>query len=424
LRGAQTYTQLGQEQRAEAMNQQKINQAADNMMLRAEEARQNLQFRYDTLSESKRQHDLMLNEWKPFTNERGEQMFYRHRSADGSLEISRPEEIGQGRTTTTPTYNIPGEGPITPPVTTKAGLQLDQQEAQAKTAHSLSGDEVLPINARLTTGELTSTSVHPEVLANMDADRAGLVKGIAEGRISAPSLVRQNPFNRKLMADVMAYDPSFATSRMPLRRSFLGGGKDGQTVGSYDMVMQHAGHMMGAIEKLNNFTYFPQEMNIARGIVKSRTSPQYQEALSDANKTADALAGEMMRATRQAGAGTLEEIRHWRAGLNPGTDSPVALRQSVKSILELLDGRMEATGERWNQGMGTNKEALSWLSPKARTAYERMSTMDVQKPYVEITGRQTAPATASAATTGFTGRTATGPNGAKLRETTDGQWVP
>jgi hypothetical protein len=42
LRGAQTYTQLGQEQRAEAMHQQQINQAAENLALRAEQVRMSI----------------------------------------------------------------------------------------------------------------------------------------------------------------------------------------------------------------------------------------------------------------------------------------------------------------------------------------------------------------------------------------------
>jgi hypothetical protein len=56
LRGLETYQGLGREQRAEAMNQQKINQAADNLALHAEQAQKHLALQTKQFEEAKRQH--------------------------------------------------------------------------------------------------------------------------------------------------------------------------------------------------------------------------------------------------------------------------------------------------------------------------------------------------------------------------------
>lgn len=276
-------------------------------------------------------------------------------------------------------YIVPGVSENS--VQTKGGAELDKDEAQ------------IPENARLVSADLTPKTANPDFLKSLDPNDAALVKAIDEGRQPAPSLARPNKKNQQIMEWVNQYDPSFdasaAAARSGLRKSYLGAGKGGDNNASFDMAMQHIERFLNSAERLGNFTYAPGSMNKLRELYGSNFDTEYQSAAAAFNKDASAVATELMRATRGTGAGSVDEIRHWRDGLDI-TASPVTLRAAAKEAINLLEGRIYANGDRWNRGMNVDKDPLTWLSPKAQESFARIGNLDPAKPYTSIASPQNA----------------------------------
>lgn len=276
--------------------------------------------------------------------------------------------------------NAPGvpQSEAAPPkaVTTQQGAELNPDEAN------------LPRNAQMVAADLTPSTANPQYLKDavesgkMTAADAEAVKAIDEGRRAFPPQSRSNPRNVMLANWVHEYDPGFdqgATgARQSLRKQYLGGGKASDNILSFDMTMQHVGRFLQSADKLDNYTYAPGMVNPVRNAFRAQSDPKYQESVAGFNKDADAVASELMRATRGVGAGTLEEIRAWRNGLDPNA-SPVTQRAAAKEAINLLYGRIAAQGQRWNDGMKTDKDPLSWLSPEAGEAFQNIYGMDASK---------------------------------------------
>lgn len=263
-----------------------------------------------------------------------------------------------------------------PAVKTEQGAELNPDEAK------------LPRNAQMAAADLTPSTANPQFLKDAVANGtmtpadAETVKAISEGRQAFPPMSRNNPRNIALSNWVHQYDPGFdqgaSGARFALRKQYLGGGKASDNILSFDMTMQHVGRFLQSADKMGNYTYAPGIVNPGYNYIRSQTDPKYQDAVAGFNKDADAVASELMRATRGVGAGTLEEIRAWRNGLDPNA-SPVTQRAAAKEAINLLYGRIAAQGDRWNQGMRTDKDALTWLSPEAQQAFQNIYSMDTGK---------------------------------------------
>ena len=88
LQGLHTYQGLGREQRAEAMSQQKVQMAADNLVLQADRAQKELALHTKQFEESSRQHgasEKLAREQFEFQKARTEAPFGWTKSADGKL---------------------------------------------------------------------------------------------------------------------------------------------------------------------------------------------------------------------------------------------------------------------------------------------------------------------------------------------------
>lgn len=276
----------------------------------------------------------------------------------------------------------------------------------------LKADYVLPgeaqVEQNLKTGQgPTVPGLHPEVLA-ANPQYANQIKMLSEGRLQLSPRVLSTPYGKQLLETAAQYDPSLDLTnygvRANLRKSYLADGKSAQVIKSLNMGMQHIDRIASGIEDLGNYTTMPAIANPIHNAYSSQFDPKYQQALSRTQTDADAVAGELAKVFKGTGASSLDEIKEWRKRFDAAGGSPVALRTAAVEALHLIEGRIEANGEAWNQTMGpaSRRDPIAWLSPKARETFERLSNADPQKPLPRSAEQsQTAPAPAPAGAGGI-----------------------
>jgi hypothetical protein len=234
------------------------------------------------------------------------------------------------------------------------------------------GDESkIPSAARPTSSE--NPNVNPQVLEQLDPNIATQVKALSEGRMAFPSgFALKSPYWQQMVSLVSQYDPTFDAvnynARAKTRNDFTSG-KSAQNITSFNTAIGHLDTLDKAVDALNN-TRFPYFNKIANWTATQTGDTKFQQAHKQFMTAKQAVVDELTRAFRGSG-GNVHDIVEWEKAINDA-DSPQALHAATKSALELLHSRIESIGDQNNSGMGTTKDPIQMLSPKAQSAWRRM----------------------------------------------------
>lgn len=204
-------------------------------------------------------------------------------------------------------------------------------------------------------------------LQTLDPGMAREVKSIAQGNIpiNGRSLSKLQP----LLQAVTQYDPTFNASdynsRAKTRADFTSG-KSAQNITSLNTALGHINSLLDNADALNNTSvpWFNSAVNsVESGLGDTR--------VKNFNTTRDAVADELTRVFRGTG-GAVSDVNSWKEKLD-SAGSPEQFKGVAKQMADLLTSRMDALGQQYNQGMGTTKDGIDLLSPKAQKAYQRIS---------------------------------------------------
>lgn len=207
-------------------------------------------------------------------------------------------------------------------------------------------------------------------LQTLSPAAANMVKAITEGRQPMPSgFILKTPFGQQLMAAVNKYDPTFdfvnANARMNTRKSFTSGA-DAQNIAALNTAMAHVNTLSGAFNDLGN-TPYPM-LNTAKNYLGNQMgNSAIQTNTANVSTDAEAVSHELAKVFRSTGMSE-GEINSWKDKINTSA-SPDQMKATINSALDLMEGRMQALAEKYNQGMGTTKQGLELLSPQAQQAY-------------------------------------------------------
>jgi hypothetical protein len=387
LRGAQTYTQLGQEQRAEAMNQQKINQAADAMMLRAEQARQNLQLGYDKLSVQKQQAATQeaYRQWQERQPKTIQTIVGPRTIVDvpgkGPVDAETGEPIisPSGTPATSPASKSPPSGNPDRPYQGVPATTSTMAKARNDDLHGQAFLDAVPGTYR---GRL-------EAVANYDAPisifskygRAGLSQD------NALELVRQiNP----------QYDMYFAVGHGAAIKEFLAGGPSSPAaqITSGNTAIGHAGEAWEALQHLKNMPGFlsaVQQSNVpflsfAAGRLQNASVRGSEEGFW-LNKylTASTLYGSEVSKFYTGNQGSQEERNTVRGPLDPALSFP-ELTGAWSTSTHMLGSKTTALEDRYKNAMdapglkeyGTKGEFKNFdvLHQSSRNVMAKIETAD------------------------------------------------
>jgi len=202
-----------------------------------------------------------------------------------------------------------------------------------------------------------------------------IVKGLIEGRIAPPTqkAAATDYWQAQLQAATQQ-DPTFDGVNFQARaktRADFTSGKSAVNITALNTVVGHLDSLDRSIDKLGNYGGFPGSTlnnKLAHGIAAASGTDERIRSFETAK---EAVANELTRVFRGTG-GAEADIQAWKKQLD-SSNSPSALHSTVRQMAELINSRMEALGEQYNQGMGTTKDPIQLLTPDKQKAFLRLS---------------------------------------------------
>lgn len=213
-----------------------------------------------------------------------------------------------------------------------------------------------------------------QFLATLDPPRAAQIKALAEGRMKFPAgFALKSPYWQQMISAVSQYDPSFDAvnynSRAKTRGDFTSG-QSANNIMALNTAIQHLGSLSDAFSNLDNSSmpaYNKVSNWMGNELGNSKIQSNYQAVSTDST----AVAHELAKVFRQSGMSEAE-INDWQQKINPNS-SPAQMQSTIKSAIDLMNGRLQALGARYNQGMGKTADPLQLLTPKAQQTLGRLS---------------------------------------------------
>ncbi len=210
----------------------------------------------------------------------------------------------------------------------------------------------------------------------LDPSTSAQVKAMVEGRMAPPSsFALAKPYWQQMLDHASSYQPGFDLANWKARNDTLADfskGKAAANVKSLNTVMGHLDSLDKSIDKLGNMNvpFGPAIREYITNPIAGQVSTDFQVNRSDFEVKKAAVASELMKVFRETG-GSLTEVKDWESKLH-ASDSAPALKQTVRSALELVGSRMNAVNDQWNRVMGGNRPVDAILSPAAKSIYHRL----------------------------------------------------
>lgn len=210
-------------------------------------------------------------------------------------------------------------------------------------------------------------------LQTLDPKIGDQVKALAEGRMQFPSgFALKSPYWQQMLQAVSAYDPNFDAvnynARATTRKDFTSG-KSAQNITALNTAISHLGTLSEHFDELGNTDY--PAINKAKNYLGNEFGfDKIQAATSSVGADATAVSHELAKVFRQTGM-SQAEIEDWEKKINT-SNSPAQNKAVIDSAIDLMNGRLDAIGEQYNQGMGTTSDPMQLLSPHAQDTYQKL----------------------------------------------------
>jgi hypothetical protein len=231
---------------------------------------------------------------------------------------------------------------------------------------SKSAQDSAPVDER----GLYSGETIEERLQSVPADQRSFIKEMIEGRQPPPSSYAMKlPLWERRMREASKVDPDMDYSKWAARvatRKDFDSGKTAQNLISMGQTYGHFGKLTDAIDKLDN-SDFPM-VNTARNAALSATG---SEKASNVMTAAKAVSSEVARVFKGVGVIGEKETKEWLDTLKPNM-SPEQFKGSVRTLLDLIDSRVQEQGARWDAQFPNEPRNL--YSKNAESALDRVRT--------------------------------------------------
>lgn len=307
-----------------------------------------------------------------------------------AIEALKPVQIGQdayGRPVYAKRNPKTGEyeeiRPTQEPVPAAPAAPVAPVTAPAPRGHD---ESALPVNARPTQGLLPNGTfgpveppkegVNPEALEGMRPGDVKLVKAISEGRQKFLPIGRNNPYNRFIMEKVHEYDPSVdetAFSRRSRTANFFavgtqGGG--GQNITAMNTFGQHADELLKISEKLNLGEY-PSWNAVKNALAKQGFSDAETQKLIGAWEVAAKAVADEGAKVFAGSQSALADREEWAKKFDINSPKGVT-RAKLQEVVKLIEGRLNALTNQYNEGMRTSHDAKDFIAPRTREIFDRI----------------------------------------------------
>lgn len=211
-----------------------------------------------------------------------------------------------------------------------------------------------------------------ELLKNLEKNdpmAAAAVKGVIAGDINAGGRNLQKVLPLAELVDPTMKQFDYQT-RSKTRLDFTSG-KSAQELKAINTAIGHADQLAAISPKLGGTDYAPGIINpITQSFKRNTGDTAFQDSKRDWDTKAETLATEVSKALN-GGTPHVADKEHWR-GILQAASSPTERASALKSIMGVLQSRIESNAQTYNQGMGTNREGFSFLNKENAAKYQRL----------------------------------------------------
>lgn len=216
----------------------------------------------------------------------------------------------------------------------------------------------------------------PEVLKQFPPEVQSMVKAYIDGRMPVPTqAAMRNPQMMKIMELANQVDPTFDASNYAARAATakdFSAGKAAVGVTALNTAMQHMLKLRSAGEALNNHSM--PIINYVQNQIETGTG---DARVTNFQTAANAVADEAARVFKGANLSDAE-VKKWKESLG-SSQSPAQLQGNLETLIDLLEGRMNALAEQYNKGLGKNIKGADLLSPEARASLDYIRNNPIGK---------------------------------------------
>lgn len=247
--------------------------------------------------------------------------------------------------------------PVTKTVTDLAGNPITAGGSGGSSIPT--GPDGMPIQGQALLAHLEKT----------DPTAAAGVKGIIAGDLNmgGRNLQKLGPLAELVDPTMKQFDYQ---TRAKTRLDFTSG-KSAQELKAINTAIGHADQLAGISPKLGGMDIAPGVLNpLIQGYKRNTGDTAFQDAKRDWDTKAETLATEVSKALN-GGTPHVADKEHWR-GILAAASSPTERASALKSIMGVLQSRIESNVQTYNQGMGTNREGFTFLNPENKGKYERL----------------------------------------------------
>lgn len=201
-------------------------------------------------------------------------------------------------------------------------------------------------------------------IGSLPKGESDLAKAIASYQLPYAALSRMPPLQRaRILGAVTQADPNFDANQYPTRQATMksfAAGPDAANAASANTVMGHLNELYDAGKQLNNGGV-PAWNSVTNSFEKNIAGNPAQTRFASAS---NAVADEMAKLFKGTGAATDATIKDWKSTISPNM-SPEQLKASIATALSLMQSRLSALGEKYQNTMGKPLDRPI-LSPKSQ----------------------------------------------------------
>lgn len=372
MQGLQMMQQSHQQELQRNQAQQKIDLQAQQMMRQAQQFAQEFGLKKEQFGiqqqtaerQTRAQEISALAPVKIGADMMGREIYGIRDPKSGAI-IPIDPDTGKPRTSSVSPF---GQTPITN--APNAGLPAGQATVYQPPADSPVSKDVLinPIDH----------PVNEDVIKTLPVGLQQQVKLLAAGRIAPPSsFAAAKLYWQGLLSLAAQYDPKFDAINYGSRQAALKdvtSGVSARNLTSLNTVMQHVDELNNAGATLDNWK--TESLGVGTRLANKATEwlreNKQDPRLTRFNVAADAVANEAEKAFK-GNMPSVQGIQEWRKNLNPAM-SPEQMQSANKTLLKLLEGRIDAVTEQYRRAFGSTRDPIEFLAPKAKATFERLSS--------------------------------------------------
>jgi len=222
-------------------------------------------------------------------------------------------------------------------------------------------------------GQNNAPPTGKDALALLSPAIASQVQAIGEGRAVAPSgMMLRTPYgqaiNQGLYQVYPDYDATKYAERNKVQQDFTSG-KSADNVLALNTAISHLGRLSDSYDKLNNSS-MPLYNSLVNSVGSALGNSNIQTNATSVDADAMAVSHELASVFRRTGMSE-GEINAWQDKINSNM-APAQKKAMIDQAVGLMQGRLEALSDRYNQGFSTQKTPLEMVSPEAQATITRL----------------------------------------------------